>query len=691
VETTFRAPWDGNLVAFRNSDTDQLLTPNHRVYWQRNAHRSTNKVERREWVTECSQAADVPRRSQIRLPLAGHHDGPGIGGVDYAALLGWVWTEGHFDATGTGVRIYQSSVNQSACDTIAALMDRMGRHKRYDRERTYKGRTYTESTWFFTGDLANRVRTDLPSKHPTYELLWRMSAAEVEAFYEAAVAGDGHVKANGSVTFEQKDPVDREWFVTLLALSNRRGHDYARPRGGGSVSVTRSPWTNLSPKRMAETEQVFYTGDVWCVKVPSGAFVARRNGRVFITGNSGFPKSLDVSKAIDKAAGAEREVLREGNSDGSVRRARAMAPGGGERQATGSTTAPATDAARQWDGWGTALKPAHEPIVVARKPLAGTVAANVLEHGTGALNIDGCRVAGDNPSIARRQGATNHLDGGSGKAAEHAASGRMVSRSSAEAYSSARPGEQLGRWPANFVLTHAADCGDDCAPGCPVAALDEQSGDMSGAGSRTHRVDRSPFASGEGDLIADRVYGDSGGASRFFTVTEWDAVADAVPFRYQAKASKKERNAGLDDIEGKQIGAKGNGLARTCDTCGASVIDGCDCPDRTFSNPVRKNHHPTVKPVALMRWLVRLVTPPGGTVLDPFAGSGTTMVAAITEGFHPVGIEMTDDYLPIIEGRCQWAVEHSSLDYATPLGAATPNTGADTQPDNPTTEPTLFD
>jgi hypothetical protein len=281
----------------------------------------------------------------------------------------------------------------------------------------------------------------------------------------------------------------------------------------------------------------------------------------------------------------------------------------------------ATPEAEQWDGWGTALKPAHEPIVVARKPLAGTVAATVLEHGTGAMNIDGCRVGSS--------GATKR--DGKGNAPNDSGWANMRGHGVAEV--------DAGRWPANFVLTHAPDCeqvgtttervggganatsgfvegyerGDGfvgrhvsvavwrCAPGCPVAALDEQSGD---------------------------------GASRFFTVTEWD---DA-PFRYVAKPSRAERNAGLGGVP----------KAPKKQTSG-------EWADGNFTSKPMANVHPTVKPLDLMRWLVRLVTPPGGVVLDPFAGSGTTLAAAILEGFDCVGVEMTDDYLPLIEGRCAWA------------------------------------
>jgi hypothetical protein len=266
-------------------------------------------------------------------------------------------------------------------------------------------------------------------------------------------------------------------------------------------------------------------------------------------------------------------------------------------------TAPATDAAKQWDGWGTALKPAHEPIVVARKPLVGTVAQNVLQHGTGALNIDGGRV---NPGSAIPGGGG--LRGGAGS---RNAGWQRPSHSDG----AATEAHFDGRWPANIVLTHAADCADTCAAGCPVAELDRQSGERPTGQVRPYeRSSRPMFPVGQS--MTYEKPSDSGGASRFFTVTEWDPITD-VPFRYVAKPGKTERNAGLN-----------------------------------------ANHHPTVKPVDLMRWLVRLVTPPGGTVLDPFLGSGTTAVAAILEGFDWVGCELTADYLPIIEGRTAWARQH---------------------------------
>jgi site-specific DNA-methyltransferase (adenine-specific) len=279
------------------------------------------------------------------------------------------------------------------------------------------------------------------------------------------------------------------------------------------------------------------------------------------------------------------------------------------------------DGCEAWEGWGTALKPAHEPVVVARKPLSGTVAGNVLVWGTGGLNIDGCRV-GTDENTGRPPGRVPTEGWGLAKRTE-----------TSEAHAS-------GRWPANIVLDGAA-----------AAALDQQSG-PAGSNSTT------PRARGASDLFGEwgeqgHVTQDtraSGGASRFFT--QADFGPDDWPFVYQAKPSKRERNAGLDGLperEWKEQGFRDNETTHLSPRAGAG---------RTSANA---NHHPTVKPVALMRHLVRLVTPPGGTVLDPFAGSGTTLVAAVLEGMHAIGCEMTDEYLPIIEGRVAWAEEQVSV------------------------------
>lgn len=308
---------------------------------------------------------------------------------------------------------------------------------------------------------------------------------------------------------------------------------------------------------------------------------------------SGFPKSLNVSKAIDKAAGAEREsVGTRVYADGHIQKnAKSIGYKGCDPFAdTRIVTAPATDAAREWSGWGTALKPAHEPIVVARKPLDGTVAANVLAHGTGAINVDATRVRYASESDRAKLAA--------GVEAIKRRGGTMAnSWKNSSDLSGANDASTIGRWPPNILLSHTPDCGDECAEGCAVAEMDGQSGfSVSRKGKP-----RSSAVSGEGFGMTKTgsEYDDGGGASRFFPV-----------FRYQAKAPRSERLAASDGTR-----------------------------------------HPTQKPVALMRWLVRLVTPPNGIVLDPFTGSGSTGVAARLEGFRFAGVELSPEYVEIARSR----------------------------------------
>jgi len=319
---------------------------------------------------------------------------------------------------------------------------------------------------------------------------------------------------------------------------------------------------------------------------------------------SGMPKGIDVSKAIDKAAGAERKTIGPPRGiGGRDPQQHQVVPGSevytgrwGNRWAA-NETAPSTDDAARWSGWNTQLKPGAEPIVVARKSLDGTVAANVLRHGTGALNVDGCRTpigAADAKAMERANspGSARMKPGGSNIGA--------FSRAS----SSGPLDTTAGRWPTNVLLTHspllAADgeiigdaCADGCVAGCAVAEMDRQSGVRTSGAMRagTPRSNRSGWS---GDMPAEtgaETYGDTGGASRFFPI-----------FRYEAKAPASERPR---------------------------------LPDGTA--------WPTVKPLDLMSWLVRLVTPPGGVVLDWCAGTGTTLQAAVAEGMRAIGIEREQD------------------------------------------------
>jgi site-specific DNA-methyltransferase (adenine-specific) len=224
-----------------------------------------------------------------------------------------------------------------------------------------------------------------------------------------------------------------------------------------------------------------------------------------------------------------------------------------------------------WDGWGTALKPANEPIVLARKPLAGTVAANVTEYGTGAMNIDGTRIATDD----RFGGGPR---GKSGFAAGYDSDGWTA-------------GSDKGRWPANVIANENMN-------------------------------------------------------------EEW------VKYFFTPKASRTERNAGLTALEWKHTDFGGGGKPGA----GFNEVTHGKAPAHA------PNNHPTVKPLALMRYLVRLITPPGGTVLEPFAGSGTTLMAAVMEGCNAIGCEITDEYIEIIERRVRWARKQHANQQTTLFG-----------------------
>lgn len=332
---------------------------------------------------------------------------------------------------------------------------------------------------------------------------------------------------------------------------------------------------------------------------------------------SGFPKSLDVSKAIDKEARVEREVVGRGvqRTIGGKNGVSTNHGRGGIQYKDVVFTIPATEDAARWNGWGTALKPAHEPVVVARKPLTGTVAANVQQYGTGALNIDASRVAaakGDEPlkwAHGRGLGFHGATDNGP-----------------CEALTSA------GRWPPNIVLSHTEDCTESaCDETCAVAELDRQSGvSASVIRKPSGGMILNPATGWNANSMVDKTergFADSGGASRFFPV-----------FRYQAKPSRSEREAGLREA------AVRTGMG------GKMPVDDAGKQRNRFTKTAA-NTHPTVKPIALMEWLITLVTPPNGTVLDPFMGSGTTGIAAKRLGFSFIGIEREAEYMEIAKAR----------------------------------------
>lgn len=406
---------------------------------------------------------------------------------------------------------------------------------------------------------------------------------------------------------------------------------------------------------------------------------------------SGFPKSLDVSKAIDKMLGAEREVvavekrpvLPKGRGNGRDSNNRPIEIGilGASESHNINITAPATEEAKRWQGWGTALKPASEHWILVRKPLGeSTVAKNVLKHGTGGLNIDASRISLKDGEVTHGSGAVMR------SGVPYSQEGRGFN-SDNERKGVPNVTSTQGRFPANFVLSHNEDCklvgtkevkaagGDikapetstrfknthqqtgtqpewkaygtngketveawQCTEGCAVKMLDEQSGVLKSRGEYTKSLEEPEtpkyvdgnvdFGKGQTNNRTNNYANEIGGASRFF---------------YCAKASKRDRNEGLEGMPEKDATVRmNNSLER--------FEDGKSTGSRAIQSK-NQNFHPTVKSTKLMEYLIKLITPPNGVILDPFMGSGSTGVAAKRLGFDFIGIEKEAEYFAIAEKR----------------------------------------
>lgn len=353
---------------------------------------------------------------------------------------------------------------------------------------------------------------------------------------------------------------------------------------------------------------------------------------------TGMPKSHNLSKAMDKAAGAAREVIgskaglpgyREGPTGDNDVYGAGMANG----SASCVITAPATENAKLWDGWGTGLGPGNEPIVVALKPLDGTYVANALKHGVAGLHIDGARI----PSERIVRSRNTSFGGESPNVLGGAKDEYVVSVN------------DKGRWPKNVILSHSPDCGEQCAPGCPVRLLDEQSGVLKSGSTKAGSFCQestllySPGTTKHVDRKASK-----GGASRFY---------------YTAKPGAAQRDLGLEGWHQQATGFPMRSADKSSDSTGGDAT-------KTHRATKRANVHPTVKPIEIMRYLMRLTaTPTGGIVLDPFMGSGTTGMAAALEGRSFVGVEKESKYMEIARARIAWARKEAGYDTDTLLDA----------------------
>ena len=327
----------------------------------------------------------------------------------------------------------------------------------------------------------------------------------------------------------------------------------------------------------------------------------------------GFPKSYNIGKAIDKIQGNEREVVGEKPQRGSLKEGVPF-----QKNTSKHLVETITKGKSEWEGWGTNLKPAHEPLVLARKPFKGGVAENVLEWGTGGLNIDGSRIGNEIMTQTHRIDFSKGVKKGSKSFYED-------SWHNGE-YIETEP--QQGRFPANVIFDEEAGKILDEQSGVSKSAVFDSEKYNSISGWKTANI----YGGGK-DLENISGFNDKGGASRFF---------------YCAKASKKDRNEGLDNFEDKASQMNSGGIGRKI-----SVEKRLETNDENA--PTMKNIHPTVKPTRLMEYLIKLITPKGGVVMDPFMGSGSTGKAAIKNDFNFIGIERDKEYFDIAKARIEHA------------------------------------
>jgi DNA modification methylase len=362
-------PYEGKMYHFANRHTDQLLTPNHRVYGKFRRHSRSPKPD----VFEVVEAQHIKQHWLKDLPVAGLYKGNKHVDESYAYLVGWWLTDAWAHQDGKACMF-----SQSKPDTLLKLREALSKFDCSFSEYTKapsKDTQNAEHTFYVTGSLANKLLDEFPTRELNISMLeWDIDSRK--ALLEGLLDGDGTYRDGQHCVVFWSKKKERLDLVQLLAMSlnYRTLIDYKK----GCVHI--NPKTNTTQLQHRHTHDIVdYKGDVWCVTVPKGAFVVRRNGKVFITGNSGFPKSHDISKAIDKNLGAKRDVI--GVSKGAGKNPKGFkfddkSQSGGHLKSEYNLTTPATPEAKQWSGWGTCLKPANEPLIWATKSLTP-----VLEDG----------------------------------------------------------------------------------------------------------------------------------------------------------------------------------------------------------------------------------------------------------------------------------------------------------------------
>lgn len=590
---------DDELIHFKNRHTDQLITKNHNVVCK-----IKKRCKQKSEYKFC-KASDIQKSDVVDFPLAGQLK-QGVHN-DYAYIIGWWLTDAWKHKDGKACMFTQSKL-----ETLNKLRNYFDvnniKYSEYIKK-SKKVNHNPEHVFYVTGEIATYLLSNYNDRKITYDFLtWDYESRQ--KLLEGLIDGDGSRRKDGYGLVFYSKKADRLDICQALCLSlNMRSHiDYKK----GCIFFNPKHNSTQTQFKHYQPPQV-YAGKVYCLQTETGAFVVRRNGKAFISGNSGFPKSMNVGLAIDKKMGCSDRGHR-------VATASRFHPDG-TFEPNGESLPPyegRTAEGKKWTSYGTALKPAYEPIIMARKPIEGTVAENVLKYGVGGINIDECRVGDEEISTHNAPKGTF-------------AGGEPNRGSDTNSYSN-----HQGRFPANVIT----DGSDEVKANMPHTK--SSGGNLTTYNFKDSKEGRLSFGQNsktlerlETDYIAPT---DNGYACRYF---------------YCAKASKKDRDEGLEQFDQIKVN---DGRKKEIDNA-----------FQRGSTP-RRNNHPTVKPIELMQYLIRLVLPQGGVLLDCFMGSGSTGKACMFENrernanYYFIGIELTDEYLPICKARIDYAINKYEYD-----------------------------
>ena len=637
INHIFEYEYNGKIINLKNADTDQLITPNHKVINKKGSRKQ--KSGKRHWYNEedwVYRDAWQLTSDYYTLPLASTYDGNYSIGGDMAELIGWIISEGNFQKDCNAINIYQSSVNKDNVKRIRYCLNRLGiKYSEYQKNRIYKNRSYIEYQWYISGEYVDIIKEIIPNKLPTLRLL-DLKLSEKERLITGLCRGDGSVDDNGKyITFYQNNIETLEWFQILMHLTGKQGKIN---KNNMSCSINYSDSTQIQRKHN-KNRQISYNGIVWCINTDIGNFMARRNGKIFFTGNSGFPKSHDVSKGIDKINGEIGRLLKfvkwmrttgltanQINTiinksdigshylrldqpaiptsdlweklrphieveipkwvDALVERIEAERKVIGSvtkaRSTSGKSALPTTDGKTVYETWHTTAPATPEAQMwegwgTALKPAFEPIilAKKPISEKNIAENVLKWGTGGINIDDCRVDGS-GYTTGGQNRTVAFGSSGLGDKQP--------RNDGSNGRWPANFIHDGSEEV-LRLFPKTKPSVRNKLS-------DNRQNMNKSMFI--DGRRGPENSYDDSGSAARFF---------------YCAKASRKERG--------------------------------------------ESNNHPTVKPIKLMEYLVKLITPPNGIVLDPFQGSGSTQLQCIVNNVNYVLIELNKEYVEIQEKRIQ--------------------------------------